>query len=73
MRRQLFFFILFLILTPLHARAWDDKETHPALTEEAVKNAKDFEKILNSQLGFEDADVKLSNGQKSLSITEWLT
>ena len=72
MCHRLFVFVILLILTPSQASSWDDKRTHPALTEEAVKRATGFEGLLTYQLGFEDADVILSNGQDSRPITEWL-
>jgi hypothetical protein len=72
MCHRLFFFVVLLSLIPSQASSWDDKKTHPILTKQAVKNATDFEDVLNMQLGFEDADIKLSNGLETLSITDWL-
>ncbi|MCI5207548.1 MAG: hypothetical protein D3910_01865, partial [Candidatus Electrothrix sp. ATG2] len=73
MCHRLFVFVVLLILIPSQASSWDDTRTHPALTKEAVKRATGFEGLLTYQLGFEDTDVRLSNGQDTRPITEWLT
>ncbi len=73
MYNRLFFFIILFALIPSQASSWDDKKTHPTLTEKAVKTAANFKDVLTSQLGFKKKfDEKLSNGKKTLSITEWL-
>ncbi|MCI5207550.1 MAG: hypothetical protein D3910_01875 [Candidatus Electrothrix sp. ATG2] len=75
MRKILFFFIILFFLVPSWSGAWDDKSTHPAFTEQAVRNTVLFKKgVLKSQLGFEgQIEEYLYNGKNTLSIIEWLT
>ncbi|WLE97334.1 MAG: hypothetical protein QTN59_00575 [Candidatus Electrothrix communis] len=71
--RFFFFLIVLFALTPSQTRGWDDIETHPAFTEEAVDRAKDFKDALTSQLGFEgEIREKLYNGKSTHSIIKWL-
>ncbi|MCW5211032.1 hypothetical protein VU03_04850 [Desulfobulbus sp. N3] len=67
------FTFLSFLLSPSQATAWDDIETHPAFTEEAIKRTKSFKDALTSQLGFDKIfDEKLYNGKDTQSITKWL-
>jgi len=73
MCHRVFFFIILLVLIPSQASSWDDKNTHPALTAEAVDQAKEFKYVLTSQLGFEgEIGEELYNGKESRTISEWL-
>ena len=75
MRNRLFLFIILFSLIPSWVGAWDDKNTHPALTLEAVDRATNFKDALKSQLGLEGEPIreKLYNGKNTYSITKWLT
>ena len=50
MLKYFFCFIIIYSLLPSWVYAWDDKQTHPDLTEEASKHAKDSEIFLKVQL-----------------------
>ena len=72
--RFFFFLIVLFALTPSRARGWDDVETHPAFTEEAVKKAEGFKDALTSQLGFEgEIGEELYNRKENHNITKRLT
>ncbi|MCI5120785.1 MAG: hypothetical protein D3908_06275 [Candidatus Electrothrix sp. AUS4] len=72
MHGKFFFFIVLVVLTPSWVIAWDDVDTHPAITERAVDKTKDLKSALKDQLGLEDIDTKLSDGLNSYSIKRWL-
>ena len=73
MRNRLCFFIILFSLIPSWGGAWDDKDTHPTFTEEAVKNTTMFKGVLKSQLEFEgEIGEELYNGKESRTISEWL-
>jgi hypothetical protein len=64
---------LLLSLAPSQTRAWDDKKTHPTLTEIAVNKATGLKDALKSHLGFEEKlNKKFYNDHDKYTITEWL-
>ncbi len=72
MCKQFFGLMILFCLIPSWIYAFDHKQTHPELTTQAVKNTEYFENVLKMQLGFEDADKLLNNGEHTYSITKWL-
>ena len=53
--------------------AYDNKKTHPSLTEKAVEHAEESNTFLKEQLGFTRGYTQfLSNGIKNRKITDWL-
>lgn len=64
-------FLFFMI--PFWGYAFDNKQTHPLLTEKAVENATILDDMLKTQLGFaEGVREKLRNGEITpQAITEW--
>ncbi|HID70853.1 MAG TPA: hypothetical protein EYP35_10470 [Desulfobacterales bacterium] len=64
--------IVIFSLAPSTSLAYDNKQTHPLLTEKAIEQSQNFLNVLQKQLGFEDAGKEMSNGEKVQSITEWL-
>jgi hypothetical protein len=74
MYKHFFYLVVVLSLVPpTLACAFDNKQTHPLLTEIALTNTEHFDSILKVQLGI-DEGVKgmLNNGEDTYSITKWL-
>ena len=71
MLRYCLLFIMLCFLFPSWIYGWDDQNTHPTITDEAIKHAKDLESFLTTQLGIED-DTELNNGEHNKNIIEWL-
>jgi len=68
----LYLIIMFLVHSSL-AFAYDNKKTHPSLTEKAINNAIDSETVLIEQLGFlEGYGQELNNGSETQKIIDWL-
>ena len=62
MLKQFYYLITLFCLLPFQAYAFDDKQTHPTLTEKAVDNTIDFENVLKIQLGIEEGVKRMKTG-----------
>ncbi|MCP4021746.1 MAG: hypothetical protein GY729_07880 [Desulfobacteraceae bacterium] len=78
MIKQIFYSIAFCMLITSSAFAFDNKSSHPTITQKALKDNITFKTKLKENFGFEDGlKTNLPNGltdgrKKHRTITEWL-
>jgi hypothetical protein len=64
--------LLILICFPLNALSYDDQETHPKLTEKAVKKSNLNSYLISNLSITEGIDKSFTGGNKNYSILKWL-
>ena len=73
MYKYLLCYLIVFLVHPALLFAYDNKKTHPSLTEKAVDNAVTSSLFLQEQLGFmEGFRQDLNNGIETKPIVEWL-